>query len=185
MKFTDRKEFTYDEQLFGSRTDLKTALAIHHEYVKMASPKPYPLFYEVDRRSEKVDALWHVSLDDRTVFSRVIDGLPVILKAERPDWRLTRVGITPQQKYTIWMSNLGLAAVNWFPMRGDVMYFNGYRNMIISVTLEPQSYWQQTNAWLGLTCSTIIPADGDARPLINPGSPPPAERIQTNQQAEA
>lgn len=105
--------------------------------------------------------------------------MPVLIQAERPDWRLTRAGVTPQQKYKVWMANKLLEKAEWFPMRGDVMYYNGYRNMIINVVLEPTSFWQQTNVWLGLVCETIIHADGDARPLLDPGTPPPSERIQT------
>lgn len=183
MRFKERKEWHYDPEVFRL-ADVQTALQIHHEYIRRSSPRPYPPMYEVDRRSEKVDQLWHVSLDERTVFSRVIQ-IPIMVNAERPDWRLTRVGITPQQKYKVWMSNLGLQEADWFPMRGDIMYYNGYRNMILNVVLEPTSYWQQTNVWLGLVCETIIPADGDARPLINPGDPPPSERIQTRPLPEA
>ena len=160
------------------------ALSIHDEYIRTASPRPYIKFFEIDRRSEKYDQLWHVSLDDRTVFSRVIE-LPVVIQNERPDWRLTRVGIVPQQKYKVYMSNLSLQRAEYFPMRGDLMYYNGYRNMIINVVLEPTAYWHQTNVWLGLVCETCIPADGDARPLINPGEPPPSERIQTRPLPEA
>jgi hypothetical protein len=177
VTFDQRKEWHYDPEQYRL-ADTQTALGIHAEYIRVCSPRPYPKFYEVDRRSEKYDDLWHVPLDERTVFSRVIE-MPVIIKAERPDWRLTRVGIAPQQKYKVWMANLLLQQYEYFPMRGDIMYFNGYRNMIINVVLEPESYWHQTNVWLGLVCETIIPADGDARPLINPGDPPPAERIQT------
>lgn len=177
MTFDQRKEWLYDSTVFKF-SDTKTALAIHAEYVKKMSPVPYPEFYEVDRRSEKVDPLWHVSLDERTVFSRIIK-MPVIVQAERPDWRLTRVGIAPMQKYKVWMANLLLKEADWFPSRGDMMYYNGYRNMIINVVLEPNGYWQQTNLWLGLICETCIPADGDARPVINPGELAPREIIQT------
>lgn len=183
MTFCERKEWHYDSEQYRL-ADVQTALLIHSEYIAKMSPRPLPKFYEVDRRSEKYDDLWHVSLDERTVFSRVIE-MPVIIQAERPDWRLTRVGIVPQQKYKINMGNLLLQAANYFPVRGDIMYYNGYRNMIVNVILEPTSYWQQTNVWLGLVCETCIPADGDARPLIDPGTPPPAERIQTRPQTEA
>lgn len=164
--------------------DVQMALTVHAEYIKSVSPRPFPKWYEVDRRSEKYDQLWHVSLDARTVFSRIIE-IPILVKAERPDWRLTRIGITPQQQYKVWMSNLALQEADWFPCRGDILYYNGYRNMIVNVVLEPTSYWQQSNVWLGLVCETIIPADGDARPLINPGDPPPSERIQTRPLPEA
>ena len=183
MKFTDRKEWTYSPEVF-SRADTQTALGIHAEYVQRHSPQPYPEFYEVERKAGTYDSLWHVSLSDRTVFSRVIP-MPALVMAERPDWRLTKVGLVPHQKYKVWMANLWLQKLNWFPMRGDIMYYNGYRNMIINVVLEPQGFWQQTNVWLGLVCETTITADGDAKPLINPSETPPAERIQTNPLPEA
>ena len=183
MKFTERTEWHYDPQIFR-RKDVDVALGLHAEYVQRHSPIPYPSFYEVDRRAEFVDPLWHVSLEERTVFSRIID-MPALIQAERPDWRLTKVGIAPQQKYKVWMANKWLQKADWFPMRGDIMYYNGYRNMIINVVLEPQSFWQQTNVWLGLVAETVITADGDAKPLVNPSSPPPAERIHKTPLAEA
>ncbi len=183
MRFSDRKEFNYDPQLFGL-ADVQTALRIHSEYVKIHSARPTPRFFEVDRRSAKIDHLWHVPLDDRTVFSRTID-MPAIMQFERPDWRLTRVGLVPQQKCKVWMANLLLQEYDWFPMRGDLVYWNGYRHMIINVVLDPSSFWQQTNVWLGLVCETVIPAEGDARPLTNMGVAVPREYAQTRAIPEA
>jgi len=176
MTFNERKEWHYDPDRFRAQ-DTQLALKIHAEYIERMSAKPPPVFYEVDRRSERIDALWHVSLDDRTVFSRSLE-MPVIVQTERPDWRLTRVGIVPKQKHKVWMANLLLQKANWFPMRGDIMYYNGYRNMLVNVVLEPTSYWQQTNVWLGLVCETIVAPDGDTRPVVDPGVLAPAERIQ-------
>jgi hypothetical protein len=173
VRFEERKEWLYDPQLFR-QSDTQTALKIHAEYVKKFSPYPYPKFYEVNRSSSHYDELWHVPLNSGTIFSRVID-LPVIIQAERPDWRLTRAGLIPHQKYKVWMANLWLQETNWFPMRGDFMQYNGYRNTIINVVLEPNFYWQQTNVWLGLICETAILPDGDARPLINPTETAPSE----------
>ena len=150
MRFSDRREFLYDPELFRASPDVDTALKIHSEYIKRSSPRPLPRFLEVDRRSSKIDHLWHVPLDDRTVFSRVID-MPAIIQFERPDWRLTRVGLVPQQKCKVWMGNLLLQEADWFPMRGDMVYWNGYRHMIINVVLDPSAFWQQTNVWLGLS----------------------------------
>ena len=175
MKFTDRKEWTYDPEIFR-RADTQTALGIYAEAVARHSPRPYPVFYEVDRQAGASDALWHVSLSERTAFSREIE-MPVLIKEERPDWRLTKVGLVPHQKYKVIMANRWLEKMNWFPMRGDFMYYNGYRNMIVNVVLEPEAYWQQTGVWMGLLCETVITADGDAKPLINPGLPlAPAEQ---------
>jgi len=151
---------------------------MHAEYVKVGSGRPHPKYFEVDRRSEKFDDLWHVPLDDRTVFSRAFN-MPTIVRAERADWRLTRVGLVPQQKMKFWCANLLLAEADYFPMRGDFIYYNGYRNLIINVVMEPEMFWQQTNVWLGLICETIIPADGDARPTTNMGVVVPRELVQT------
>ena len=178
MRFLERKDFLYNPDLFV-RADTQVALAMHSEYIERGSPRhPLPKFFEVDRRSNKLDHLWHVPLDDRTVFSRVIE-MPALFQAERPDWRLTRVGIVPHQKFKVWMGNLILQKVDWFPVRGDLVYYNGYRHMIINVVMEPSAYWQQTNVWLGLVCETVIPAEGDARPVVDPGVAIPRELVQT------
>ena len=177
MRFIERKQWFYDAAVFGL-ADTQTALTIHAEFIRAHSPKPPPQFFEVDRRSEKVDHLWHVPLDERTVFSREI-AMPVIVQKERPDWRLTRVGLTPQQKHIIWMANKLLAEADWFPNRGDMMFYDGYRHMIINVYLKPEAFWAQTNVWLGLICETVLPADGDARPVLDPSVAVPREKIQT------
>lgn len=178
VKFQERREFLYDQELFG-RQDVALALGLHAEYIKVHSPKnPQPRVMEVDRRSEKFDPLWHVSVDERTVFSREFE-MPMLIKAQRPDWRLTRIGLVPQQQCKFWMANLHLQQADWFPMRGDYIFWNGYRNIIVNVVLEPETFWQQTNVWLGLVCETVIPAEGDARPVINPAHAVPRERIQT------
>jgi len=174
MKFTDRREFSYDMDLFG-RHDTVTALKIHKDYVVRMSPtKPAPLWMEVDRSKSQFDPLWHVPLDGQLHFSRTFE-MPCIVTAERPDWRLTKLGIVPQQKRKFTVDNTLLRELDYFPVRGDLVYFNGYRNMILNVVLEPNGYWNQTNIWLGLVCETIIPPEGDARPLINAGQPAPAE----------
>jgi hypothetical protein len=183
VKYIERKQFLYDPDIFRL-SDTQTALGIHAEAVKKFSPNPRPKFMEVDRRATKYDALWHVPLDDRTVFSRVLD-IPAIVTKERPDWRLTRVGIVPQQKHKFWVANLLLQQVDYFPVRGDMVYYDGYRHMIINTVLEPNAFWQQTNVWLGMVCETIIPAEGDARPLVNLGAAAPAEIIQTRPLPEA
>ena len=177
MKYVERKEFLYDPAIFRL-SDTQTALAIYAEAIKKHSPNPFPLFLEVDRRATKYDALWHVPLDDRTVFSRTL-RVPVIVQKERPDWRLTRVGLVPQQKHKFWLANLILQELDYFPIRGDMVYYDGYRHMIINTVLEPNAYWQQTNLWLGLVVETIIPAEGDARPILDQGVPVPREVMQT------
>jgi len=182
MKFMDRKEFLYNPEVF-TIADTQTALKIHSEYIRKHSQIPFPRFFEVDRRIEKIDTLWHQPLDDRTVFSRVID-MPALVQKERPDWRMTRVGLVPQQKNKFWVGNLLLQEFDYFPQRGDNLYHDGYRHMIVNVVLEPQGYWQQTNVWLGLICETIIPADGDARPVINPGNAVTSERLQVMPEPE-
>lgn len=178
VKFTERKEFLYDPAVF-KRADVVTALRLNAEYTKAHSPNnPYPTVFEVDRANARIDPVWHVSLDERTVFSRQFQ-MPMIIKTTKPDWRLTKVGIVPQQRSEMWFSNLHLAEVDWWPMRGDFVYWNGYRNMIVDVELRPENFWQQTNVWLCVVCRTIIPAEGDARPVTNPAVLVPREIIQT------
>ena len=184
MRFKDRIEFEYDPETFGLG-DTQTALKIYAEYTRRHSPRrPLPKFFEVDRRTATFDHLWHVPLTDRTVFSRVFE-MPVIVQAQKPDWRLTRVGVVPLQKNKVWMAHVILQEMDWWPVRGDLMYYNGYRNMIITVEVDPTSYWQQTNVWMGIICTTVIPPEGDARPLLNPGEAAPAEIFQTQPVPEA
>jgi len=183
MKYTDRKEFLYDMALAG-RGDVATAMKIHKDYVQKMSPMPAPKFLEVDRASSQFDALWHMPLDSRTHFSREID-IKCIVQQERPDWKLTKVGIAPQQKRKFTMDNLLLQEADYFPQRGDLIFYDGYRNLIVNVVLEPNGFWNQTNVWLGLICETIIPVDGDARPLTNVGEAVPAEKTLSRPVPEA
>lgn len=173
MKFTERREWLYDPQVFG-RADTQTALRIHAEATRKFSARPTPRFFEVDRRSAKYDALWHMPLTDRTLFSRALD-IPAINTFERPDWRLTKIGIVPNRKDKFTLSNLILQQADYFPVRGDMVFWNGYRYMIVNVVLEPNGYWQQTNVWLGLVVECVIPAEGDARPLLDLSQAAPAE----------
>jgi len=66
--------------------------------------------------------------------------------------------------------------LDYFPLRGDLIYYNGYRLMIINPVLDPSTYWLQTNVWLGMTCEAVIAPDGDARPVTNVGVTVPAEQ---------
>lgn len=183
MKFTERKEWLYDPALF-QRYDTQTALKIHSEYVRRHSPNPPPRFFEVDVKNMKYDDLWHFPLDNRTMFRRELD-IPAIVQIQRPDWRLTKVGIVPQQKTTFWFGNLILQEVDYFPNRGDMVFYNGYRQMIVNVILAPEAYWQQTNVWLGMIVEAIIPAEGDARPLLDPSKAVTSEVLQTRPLPEA
>lgn len=177
MKFTERKEFTYDPALFG-RSDTQTALKMHAEYVRTFSAQPYPKFFEVSRKDSKIDTLWHVPLDDRTVFSRTLE-IPAINTFERPDWRLTKLGLVPLRKDKFWMSNLALQEFDYFPERGDQVFWNGYRYTIRDVVLDPSAYWQQTGVWLGMVVECIIAPQGDARPILDVGDTVPREVSET------
>jgi len=183
MLFTERKEFLYDPALFR-RADTQTALKFHREHTVAFAPRPYPKFFEADHRSQKIDHLWHMPLDNRTVFSRVLD-IPCLNSHERPRWSQTKVGLYAQRNDRFTLSNLILQELDYFPERGDQVYYNGYRYMIVDVVLEPQGYWQQTNVWLGLAVVCIIPPDGDARPVTNPGEAVPSELYQTRPLPEA
>lgn len=173
MLFTERNEFVYDMEMFAG-ADLQTALKIHREYSVKFSPQPPPQFLEVDRSQAQMDELWHTPIGPRTVFSRTL-SIPSLVVAEKPDWRLTRIGLVPQQRSKFVLSNLLLQEANYFPNRGDLVVYNGYRYMIVNVALEPNGFWAQTNVWLGLVVETRIPPEGDAKPVVNPGVLAPAE----------
>lgn len=177
MKFTERKEFTYDAEVF-KRSDTQTALKIHDEYVRKSSRIPLPAFFEVDRDINKTDDLWHMPLTERTIFSRRLE-IPAIIMFERPNWLLTKLGIQPVVRSKFWLSNLGLQAADYFPAQGDFISHNGYRCMVNKVVLEPGAFWQQTNVWLGLVCETIIAPEGDARPIQDINLQVPAEKVGT------
>lgn len=176
MRFDDRKEFLYDPAVF-KRADTRTALQIHEEYVRRHSANPPPHFFEVDRQQGNIDQLWHMPLTDRTLFSRELE-MPAINIFEKPLWKLTRFGIVPKRSDTFWLANNILQKLDYFPMRGDLVYWNGYRYMIENTIISPDAYWHQTNVWLGMVCGCIIPPDGDARPLVNPSEAAPAEAGQ-------
>ncbi len=187
MRYSERKEFLFDSEIWR-RSDTVTALKLHAEYVRSSSPKPYPKFFEVDRGEQSIDPLWHMPVTERTVFTRTLD-VPAIVTFEKPNWRMTKLGITPQQHFKFWLANLHLTPpgtlpnerekdpvrLDYFPIRGDLIYYIGYRLMVINVVLDPSSYWLQTNVWLGLTCEVSIVPDGDARPVVDLGNPVPAE----------
>lgn len=188
MRYLERKEFLYDGEVW-KQADTVTALKLHAEYVRTSSPKPYPKFFEVDRNEQKIDDLWHMPLTERTTFKRTLD-VPAIVQFEKPDWRLTKLGLTPKQRFKFWLANLHLTPsgtledvrerdpirLDYFPMRGDLVYYIGYRLMIINVVLDPSAYWLQTNVWLGLVCEVALVPEGDARPVVDLGTPVPAEQ---------
>jgi hypothetical protein len=189
MLYEQRKEFTFDGELWR-REDVKTALKIHAEYVRTSSPKPLPTFFEVDQQQNTLDPLWHMPLTERTVFSRTL-SVPAIVQFEKPDWRLTKRGLIPLQQFKFWLAHLHLTPpgtlveenelnpvrLDYFPTRGDLIYYNGYRLMIINPVLEPGAYWEQTNVWLGLVCEASMVPEGDARPLPDLSQAAPSEQV--------
>ena len=176
MKFSEQKEFTYDPNVFG-REDVQLALKIHAEYIAAFSPRPEPQFFEVDHSTSEIDSLWHIPKSDRMPISRKIK-IPAINQFEKPNWALTALGIRPQRRDKFWLANLHLQQFDYFPLRGDTVHWNGYRYMILNVVIPPETYWQQTGVWLGLVCECIIPSDGDAMPVTNPGVLIPAETVK-------
>jgi hypothetical protein len=173
VRFKERREWAYDPEVFKI-SDTQTALKIHDEYVRKHSGNRHPEFLEVNRDAGQYDPLWHMPINPRTPISRKLT-IPAIITSIKPTWLQKREGVVPQRRDQMWVSNLGLQAVDWFPMRGDMAYWNGYRYFIYEVVIPTEVYWQQTNVWLGLRLDCIIPPEGDARPLLNPGEVAPAE----------
>lgn len=178
MKFCERNEWTYDPDIF-KRCDTQTALKIHDEYVTKHSPNLRPRIFVINRSSAIIDPLWHMPISHQTPIERTIDDLPCINVHQKPQWKSTPQGIQPMRQDQFWFSNLGLQKVDWFPLKGDQIYYNGYRYFIWQVVIGPESYWQQTNVWLGLYVDAIIPPTGDAAPPVNPGEATPTETSPT------
>ncbi len=161
MKFTDRKEFTHDPELFG-RKDVQIALKLTNEYYTRCSARPLPRFFEVDRSPDQIDPLYHVPVNARTQFLRTLD-IPAINQFIKPNLsQLVRSVITYQRKDTFWLSHIALQAFDWWPLRGDQVAWSGYRYNIIDVSVPPEAYFGQTGVWTALTVTCIVPADGDA-----------------------
>jgi hypothetical protein len=179
VRFVERKEFTYDPELF-KRSDTQLALRIQREAVTKHSPRPFPRFMEVNRNEGQYDDLWHVSFNPRVPISRELD-IPAINVFDKPNWKLTRIGMVPHRVDRFWLANLSLQEADYFPLRGDYVFFVGYRYIIINVVLPPEAYWQQTQVWLGLVVECVIPPSGDARPLTNPSVAVAGEKLQTSQ----
>jgi len=177
VKFTDRKDWLYDPDVF-KKSDTQTALKIHREFVSKHSANPRPKFFEVNREATQYDPLWHMPINPRTPIARELD-VPAIVTFTKPVWRPTPVGSMPYRRDQFWLANLDLQEKDWFPIRGDYVYWNGYRYFIYEVIIPPEAYWHQTNVWMGLQLDCIIPPEGDAKPLVNPGEAAPAETTQT------
>lgn len=174
MKYTERKEFVYDPKL-GDLRDTRVALALADEYCRKFGSNPTPRFFEVDRSVGTIDELWHMPKAIRTKFLRELD-IYAINQFQKPDWRLSKLGITYQRRDVFWMSNLSLAKADYFPLRGDQVYWSGYRYIIIDVGVNPEAYWGQTGVWTSLIVTCIVPAAGDAIPAFPQSKLAPAER---------
>lgn len=173
MRYKDRRDFIYDSEVF-KRADVQTALKIHKEYVEKHGPQPAPTWFEIDRDPDKYDILWHMPLDSRAPISRQF-SMACIVNFERTRWVPSAVGLVPKRKTSFIVDNTLLKEFDYFPMRGDMVFFDGYRYIILNVVLEPNGYWLQTNVWLGLLCECQIAVDGDARPLLDPSQAAPSE----------
>ena len=182
MRYTDQKQFVYEPEIFAL-SDTQTALRIHDEYVRKHSAKPLPRFFEVDRAATVIDPVFHAPLANRTKFTArsVPDGIqvPAIVQFVKPSWTMTKVGLVPVKQFKFWLSNLGLQALDYFPTRGDLIGYNGYRLFITACVPDPNAYWQQTGVWLGITADAQIYPEGDASPLTDVNVAVPAEKTSS------
>lgn len=167
MRYNDRKDWQYDPEVFAKK-DVQTALKINAEYICRHSPKPYPCFMEVDRTTDRIDPLWHIPLDSngRTPIRRSI-SIPAINQFSKNRAALTPTGLVNFRADQFILSNLTLASpeIDYFPERGDFVFWNGFRRVILNIELTENGYWQQTNVWLSLIVECIISPEGDAKPF--------------------
>lgn len=177
MQFNDRKDFLYTAEVF-KLSNTKTALKIYAEWVKKHSAIPRPVFFEVDRQLQKIDPLWHYAVDSRTKYAREI-SMPAVNMFDQPKWKRSKHGITNVRTDKFLLAHNILEELDYFPMIGDQIAWNGYRYQITEINMDKECYWQQTNVWMGLYVTAIIPPDGDAKPTVNAQQLVPAEKSGT------
>lgn len=167
MKFTERRDFLYDPVLF-QRQDTQTALKIYAEWIRAHTPQPKPEILEVDRTTTQIDPVWHVPLADRTPLSRRLE-MPMVVRSNKQKWVFdsgTKV-LVPKRTNQVTLAHNHLQEFDYFPRKGDLVVYAGYRNIVLEVEIPLESYWQQTNVWMGLICHTEIAIEGDAKPLVD------------------
>lgn len=174
MRFKEQPEFQTDPEVFRL-SDTQTALLIYAEYVTRHSARPRPKFLEVDRSAQRVDSLWHAPVGGKLVYTRELE-LPAINIFRKPQWRVTRVGVTPARQDTFLLAYKALSEADYFPMMGDGVYWSGYRYMIVHVEVPPDAYWGQTNQWMGLQVECVIPPVEDFFRGASQGQLDPVER---------
>lgn len=171
MTYAERKEYEYDTKLFA-RNDSQTALKIYDEYVRAYSAKPGPKFFEVDRENEKIDPLWQVPLGPRTLFTKRTPLLiPALNGFQTNTWKNSKEGRYVKRDDLFVLSHKSLIDFDYFPMAGDLVWWNGYRYQIVNISIPANGYWQQTNVWMGLNCECVIAPEGDAKPVADPSVP--------------
>lgn len=174
MHFSERKEFECDPLLFALK-DTQVALRLTDEYYRKCSARPTPKFFEVDRAPGQIDPMWHMPTNIRTQFSREIE-IHALNQFQKPKFTdLLKTGITYQRKDFFWLSHIALIKFDWWPLRGDQVFWNGFRYTIIHVDVPPEAYFGQTNVWTAIVLECVVPADGDAIPAFPKNKLQPAE----------
>lgn len=180
MKYSERRQFVYDPAL-NALADVQIALKLHDEYIQRYSPKPNrPRFFEVDRGPNAVDPMWQSPIGHNPSFLRELD-IPSINQFQtqtfKPKLKFDSVptdrSTTRRDKF--WISNLELERQDYLPVRGDQVYWNGYRHQIVLVTVPPESYWGQTGVWLGLVCECELLAAQTSADVSDLATAKPAE----------
>ena len=170
------KEWAADPAMF-KRSDVSTALKIYDEYVRKMSPTKatQPKFFEIDRE-QAVDPLLHTPIADRSLLTaRSPIPMPAINQFVKADWRLTALGQIPSRRDNFTLSRLSLEEIDYYPVQGDMVFWQGYRYTIMRSEPSPESYWQQTGIWLGLLVECVIAPEGDARPVADLSRVAPVE----------
>ena len=180
MRYNDRRQFVYDPKL-NALGDTRIALALHDEYISRYSPQPdKPVFFEVNRGASAVDPMWQAPVGHTILFHRELP-LSAINRFQTQTFRpKLKFDSIPTDRVTtrrdqFWISNLELQRNDYFPIRGDQVYWNGYRHQITLVIVPPESYWGQTGVWLGLVCECELLGTQQAKDISELQTAQPAE----------
>lgn len=180
MRYSETKQFQYDTELF-QRYDTQIGLKFYDEYVRRnggthPSGEPAAKFFEVDRSFGQMDPVWRASATLRTQFtSRSPISISTINKFTRNQWKNSKTYRTVARDDSFILSHLSLIRADYFPEGGDQIFWNGYRYMIVHVTIPGEAYFGQTGVWTGLVCECVIVPEGDARPTADLSQTVPAE----------
>jgi len=168
MKFEDQKFWYYEQELWHGYDldgllralnvetgrlpttglmDLAENLNILDEWY---TNFPRVTFKELKTTCADIDPLDFEPLDGDLEFDRLIK-LHAVVKQDSPEWKLSAVGEELKQDLKVAIGLLQLHKANYWPRTGDRLLYKGRLYDVITVTSEPEDYFQNSTVPLHIT----------------------------------